>query len=146
MAGTRQHRGPGRRADMGAASAPFTTASHEIVASQCDSICESLLSANHFGFFKDAWRRPAEPAVGENEDARGRGGSCGASAARTTHQCREHRRLRGRGAEHVHSLCRKEWRFIGNSGPSSLTSTDSRGPGQVGEIEMITLYALAAAV
>jgi len=30
MAGTRQHRGPGRRVDMGAASAPFTTASHEI--------------------------------------------------------------------------------------------------------------------
>ena len=30
MAGTRQHRGPRRRADMGAASAPFTTASHEI--------------------------------------------------------------------------------------------------------------------
>ena len=48
------------------------------------------------------------------------------------------------GAEHVHSLCRKEWRFIGNSSPSSLTSTDSRSPGRL-EIEMITLYALAAA-
>ena len=44
---------------MGAASAPFPTAIHESVASQCDSIRESLLSANHFGFFKDAWRRPA---------------------------------------------------------------------------------------
>ena len=50
-----------------------------------------------------------------------------------------------RGAEHVHSLCRKGWRFIGNSSPSSLTSTDSRRPGRL-EIEMITLYALAAAV
>ncbi len=29
------------------------------VASQCDSIGESLLSTNHFGFFKDAWWRPA---------------------------------------------------------------------------------------
>jgi hypothetical protein len=136
MAGTRQHRGPGRRADMGAASAPFTTASHEIGASQCDSIRESLLSANHFGFFQGrlaaaGGRRLPEPAVGENEDARGRGGSCGASAARTTHHCREHRRLLGRGAEHVHSLCRKEWRFIGNSSPSSLTSTDSRSPGRL---------------
>ena len=44
----------------------------------------------------------------------------------------------------AHSLCRKEWRFIGNSSPSSLTSTDSRSPGRL-EIEMITLYALAAA-
>ena len=29
------------------------------VVSHCDSISESLLSANHFGFFKDARRRPA---------------------------------------------------------------------------------------
>src|SRR6185295_2386852 len=44
------------------------------VASQCDSIRESLLSANHFGFFHGrlaaAGRRLPEPAVGENEDAR----------------------------------------------------------------------------
>ena len=65
--------------------------------------------------------------------------------AQKSPHCREHRRLLGRGAEHVHSLCRKEWRFIGNSSPSSLTSTDSRSPGRL-EIEMITLYALAAAV
>jgi hypothetical protein len=42
------------------------------------------LSANHFGFFQGrlaaaGGRRLPEPAVGENEDARGRGGSCGAS-------------------------------------------------------------------
>src|SRR6185312_6095666 len=85
---------------------------------------ESLLSANHFGFFHGrlaaaGGRRLPEPALGENEDARGRGGSCGASAARTTHHYREHRRLLGRGAEHVHSRYRKEWRFIGNSSPSS---------------------------
>ena len=57
---------------------------------------------------------------------------------------RDDRRLLGRGAEHVHSLYRKEWRFIGTSSPSSLTSTASRRPGRL-EIEMITLYALAAA-
>src|SRR3984957_19888816 len=66
------------------------------------------------------------------------------SEPRRVPHCREHRRLLGRGAEQVHSLCRKEWRFIGNSSPSSLTSTDSRSPGRL-EIEMITLYALAAA-
>ena len=37
----------------------------------------------------------------------------------------------GAEAEHVHSLCRKEWRFIGNSSPSWLTSTDSRSPGRL---------------
>src|SRR5258705_6229998 len=31
----------------------------ESVVSHWDSIRESLVSANHFGFFKDAWRRPA---------------------------------------------------------------------------------------
>src|SRR3954467_1416753 len=66
------------------------------------------------------------------------------SEPRRVPHCREHRHLLGRGAEHVHSFCRKGWRFIGNSSPSSLTSTDSRSPGRL-EIEMITLYALAAA-
>jgi len=124
MAGTRQHRGPGRRADMGAASAPFTTASHEIVASQCDSIRESLLSANHFGFFQGllaaaGGRRLPEPAVGENEDARGRGGSCGASAARTTHHCREHRRC-SVGEPSTFT------RFVGRSGVSSVIAARAR--------------------
>src|SRR6478736_1223657 len=54
----------------------------KFVASQCDSIRESLLSANHFGSCQGrlaaaGGRRLPEPAVGENEDARGRGGSCG---------------------------------------------------------------------
>jgi hypothetical protein len=73
---------------------------------------------------------------GENEDARGRGASCGASAARTTHHCREHRRLLGRGAEHVHSLCRKEWRFIGNSSgpPGGAGGTGRSPPHSVGGI------------
>jgi hypothetical protein len=58
------------------------------VAWQSDSIGESLLSANHFGFIKDAWRRPAAGGYpnrlcAENEDARGRGGSCGARAVRS---------------------------------------------------------------
>jgi hypothetical protein len=52
--------------------------------------------------------------------------------ARRVPHCREHRRLLGRGAEQGHSLCRKEWRFIGVSSPSSLTSTDSRA-GQIGD-------------
>ena len=59
MAGTRQHRGPGRRADMGPRAHQLRPQAMKSVASQCDSIRESLLSANHFGFFKDAWRRPA---------------------------------------------------------------------------------------
>src|SRR6478672_8350826 len=106
------------------------------VASQCDSIRESLLSANHFGFFHGrlaaaGGRRLPEGAVGENEDARGRGGSCGASAARDRATLPRTQALLGRGAEHVHSLCRKEWRFIGNSSPGSLTSTDSRSPGRL---------------
>ena len=101
MAGTRQHRGPGRRADMGPRAHHLRRQAMKSVVSQCDSIRESLLSANHFGFFQGrlaaaGGRRLPEPAVGENEDARGRGGSCGASAARTTHHCREHRRLLGR--------------------------------------------------
>lgn len=54
------------------------------VASQCDSIRESLLNPNHFGCCQGrlpaaGGRRLPEPAVRENEDARGRGGSCGAA-------------------------------------------------------------------
>src|SRR5258708_5950538 len=67
------------------------------------------------------------------------------SEPRRVPHCREHRRLLGRGAEHVHSLCRKMWRFIGNSSPSSLTSTETAEARGRLEIEMITLYALAAA-
>jgi hypothetical protein len=112
----------------GAASASFTTVSHEIggVAMRFNSsksIERESLRFSQGRLAGAGGRRLPEPAVRENEDARGRGGSCGARAARTTHHCREHRRLLGRGAEQVHWLCRKEWRFIGDSSPSSLTST-----------------------
>ena len=52
MAGTRQHRGPGRRTDMGPRAHHLRPQSMKSVVSQCDSIRESLLSANHFGFFQ----------------------------------------------------------------------------------------------
>src|SRR6478672_12676494 len=106
------------------------------VVSHCDSISESLLSANHFDFFADAWRRPAVGGRRNRLWARTRtlvaaAAVAGLALPGTTHHCREDRRLLGRGADHVHSLCRKEWRFIGNSSPSWLTSTDSRSPGRL---------------
>ena len=48
------------------------------------------------------------------------------SERRRVLHCRGHRRLLGRGVEQGHSHCRKDRRFIGNSSPSSLTSTGSR--------------------
>src|SRR5258707_8808437 len=105
MAGTRQHRGPGRRADMGAASAPFTTASHEIgcVAMRFNSL--KFVERESLRIFQGrlaaaGGRRLPEPAVGENEDARGRVGSCGASAARTTPHFREYTPFLRLGARH----------------------------------------------
>src|SRR6476646_9175766 len=104
------------------------------VVSQRDSIRESLLSANRFGFFHG--RLAAAGGYPNRLWARTRALVAAAAVAGlalpgTAHHCREHRRLLGRGAEHVHSLCRKERRFIGNSSPSSLTSTDSRSPGRL---------------
>src|SRR6476659_7449808 len=74
----------------------------KFVASQCDSIRESLLSANHFGFCQG--RLAAAGGYPNRLWARTRtlvaaAAVAGLALLGTTHHCREHRRLLGRGAE-----------------------------------------------